>query len=163
MEAGAERPAILVVNESFDTAPLVKVCRLLNEAGAKYIVAGAYAMILNRAIRATEDVDILIEASQENFHRVIAGLSQLEDGAASELTPQDFEENVVVKIADEVEVDVSTSAWTVTYIDAEPNVQRMTIEGVDIPYLSLPDLIRSKSTYRDQDRIDVERLRKLPK
>lgn len=161
MEAGAKRPALLVVNESFDAAPLLKVCRLLNEAGAKYIVAGAYAMILNSAIRATEDVDILIEASVENCRRVIAGLSHLEDGAAAELTPKDFEENLVVKIADEVEVDVSTSAWTVTYAEAEPNAQRMTLDGVDIPYLSLADLIRSKSTYRDQDRIDVERLRRL--
>ena len=55
----------------------------------------------------TEDVDILVEDSIENFQRVIAGLSAIEDYAAAELTPQDIEENVVVKIADEVEVEVS--------------------------------------------------------
>lgn len=83
-------------------------------------------MILNSVIRATEDVDILIE-----------GLSNLADGAARELTPEDFVENVVVKIADEV------------------------IDNVRIPYLSLEDLIRSKLTHRDQDRVDVERLGRL--
>jgi hypothetical protein len=150
-----------VVSETYDSAPLLKVCRFLNEAGAKYIVAGAYAMILNRAIRATEDVDILIDASQDNYARVIAGLSRLSDGAAAELTPRDFEENIVIKIADEVEVDVSTKAWTVSYEEAAPNAQRIILEGIEIPYLSLPDLIRSKQTYRDQDRIDVERLRGL--
>jgi hypothetical protein len=92
---------------------------------------------------------------------VISALSRLADGAAAELTPRDFEENTVVKIADEVEVDVSTSAWTVTYEEAIPHAQRITIDGVEIPYLSLPDLIRSKQTYRDMDRIDVERLRGL--
>jgi len=118
-------------------------------------------MILNSIIRATEDVDILIEDSPDNFRRVIEGLSQLADGAARELTPQDFVENVVVKIADEIEVDVSTRAWTVSYAEAIGNAQTVIIEGVQIPYLSLPDLIRSKQTYRDQDKADVERLRRL--
>ncbi len=47
-----------------DTSRLLKVCKLLNEAVANYLVAGAYAMILNNAIRATQDVDILIEDTQ---------------------------------------------------------------------------------------------------
>ena len=139
---------------------LLKVCRLLNEAGAKYLVAGAYAMILNDAIRATQDVDVLIEESLENYQRVIDGLSRLADGAAAELTPQDFVENVVVKIADEVEVDVSTRAWKVSYADAFPNAQRLVIQDVEIPYLSREDLILSKQTYRDQDRVDVELIRR---
>ena len=71
-------------------------------------------MILNSVIRATEDVDILIENSRENFQKVIHAVSNLSDGAARELVSEDFIENVVVKIADEVEVDVSPSARTVT-------------------------------------------------
>lgn len=148
------------MNSASDTTRLVKVCRLLNEAGARYLIAGAYAMILNDAIRATQDVDILIEESVENYERVIQGLSRLADAAAAELTPTDFVENVVIKIADEVEVDVSTRAWKVTYAEAIPNAQRLFVQGVEIPYLSIEDLIRSKETYRDQDRVDVERLRR---
>jgi hypothetical protein len=147
--------------DSSDRGPLLKVCRLLNDAGARYLIAGAYAMILNSVIRATEDVDILVEDSPENFRRVIDGLSGLADGAAKELVPDDFLENIVVKIADEVEVDVSTKAWTVTYADAIKEAKTVIFDGISIPYLSLPDLIRSKLTYRDQDRIDVERLRRL--
>jgi predicted nucleotidyltransferase len=137
------------------------VCTLLNEAGAKYLVVGAYAMTLHSIIRATEDVDILIENATENFRRVIEGLSNLADGAARQLKPEDLEENVVIKIADEVEVDVSTEAWTVTYADAIENARSAVIGGVRVPYLSLQDLIRSKQTYREQDRADVERLRRL--
>ena len=144
-----------------ETGPLLRVCSLLNEAGAKYLVAGAYAMILNSLIRATEDVDILVEDSMENFRRVIEALSNLADGVARELKPEDFVENVVIKIADEVEVDVSTKAWTVTYAEAIGDAQTALIEGVQVPYLSLQDLIRSKQTYQDQDRADVERLRRL--
>ena len=118
-------------------------------------------MILNSVVRATEDVDILVADNRENFQKVIDALSLLADGAARELTPKDFEENVVIKIADEVEVDVSTRAWTVTYAEAAPNALKIMVDGVAVPYLSLPDLIRSKQTQRDQDRIDVETLRRL--
>ena len=58
-------------------------------------------MILNRVIRATEDVDILAVDHRENFQKVIAALSRLADAAAAELTPEDFIENVVIKVADE--------------------------------------------------------------
>ena len=92
---------------------------------------------------------------------MIAALSQMEDGAARELTPQDLLDNVVVKIADEVEVDVSTHAWKVSYPDARATGLQVTIEGVRIPYLGLDCLIASKETYRDQDRLDVQRLRAL--
>jgi hypothetical protein len=141
--------------------PLIRVCALLNAAGAEYLVAGAWALILNSVVRATEDVDILIAAHRTNYERVIQALSQLEDGAAAELTPQDFEENAVIKVADEVEVDVSTQAWTVTYAEALPNALKIEVDGVQIPYLSIPDLIRSKKTHRDQDKADIERLRRL--
>src|SRR5215204_3350950 len=101
-----------------ESAPLLRVCQLLNEAGAKYLICGAQACILHGLVRTTEDVDILVEPSEENCQRVIDGLSRLQDGAARELTPKDILENVVVKIADEVEVDVSTHAWKVIYADA---------------------------------------------
>jgi len=141
--------------------PLLRVCSLLNANNAEYIVAGAWAMILNSVVRATEDVDILIADHRDNFTKVIAALSQLEDGAAAQLEPSDFEENVVIKVADEVEVDVSTRAWKVSYVEAIKNACMVEIEGIRIPYLSLHDLIRSKETYRDQDRADVERLKRL--
>ena len=88
-------------------------------------------------------MDILVEASEENCQRVIDGLSKLEDGAARELAPKDILENVVVKIADEVEVDVSTHAWKVTYSDAIGNAQVTQVAGVNIPFLSLDCLIAS--------------------
>ncbi len=97
----------------------------------------------------------MIEASEGNCALVIAGLSRLEDGAAAELTPRDLIENVVIKIADEVEVDVSTRAWKVAYEDAIGTAAEITIDGVRIPYLGLDMLIASKETYREQDRIDV--------
>ena len=68
--------------------------------------------------------------------------------AAAELTVQDLIENMVVKVADEVEVDVSKSAWSVSYEEAIENAKEVVLSGIRIPFLSLPDLIKSKETYR---------------
>ena len=119
-----------------EQAPLLRVCSLLNNHGAKYLIVGARACWLHGYIRATMDVDILVPEDLENHVRVIAALSELKDHAAAELTPQDLVENVVVKIADEVEVDV-------------------------VPYVDLQTLIKSKSTRREQDKVDVQRLLSL--
>lgn len=141
--------------------PLLRVCDLLNRAEAKYLVAGAQACILHGLVRATEDVDILIEATEENCRRVIDGLAGLEDRAAAQLTPQDLLENVVVKVADEVEVDVSTHAWKVSYAGAVDTACDVVIEGVNVPFLSIDSLIASKETYREQDAWDRARLLEL--
>lgn len=69
----------------------------------------------------------------------------------------------MVKVADEVEADISTRAWKVTFADAAPRALRAEVDGVAIPYLDLETLIRSKLTYREQDRVDVEFLRRLAK
>jgi hypothetical protein len=144
-----------------EQAPLLRVCSLLNSHSARYLIVGARACWLHGYVRATMDVDILVPEDEENHARVIAALSELEDRAAAELTPRDLAEHLVVKIADEVEVDVSTRAWKVSYADAISTSLKATIESVEVPYVDLQTLIRSKSTQREQDKVDIQRLRSL--
>ena len=141
-----------------EEAPLLRVCSLLNKYGANYLVVGARACWLHGYVRATVDVDILVPEDIDNHKRIIAALSELKERSAAELTPQDFLDNLVVKIADEVEVDVSTRAWKVTYEAAIKTALKTKVDNVDIPYVDRQTLIASKQTYRDQDRIDVQRL-----
>ena len=144
-----------------ETDPLLRVCSLLNTHSAKYLVIGGHACILHGLIRMTDDVDILVEDSEENLKRVIAALSEMEDGAARELTPRDLLENVVVTIADDVEVDVSRSAWRISFNDAIGSSLNVKIDGVDAPYADLKTLIATKETPPEQDRADVVRLKRL--
>jgi hypothetical protein len=123
--------------------PLLKVCALLNEAGADYIVIGGYACVLHGYIRVRE------------------ALARLEDGAARELTIEDFKNYLVLTVNDEVQVDISRQAWKVKYPEAISGVETRMIEGVKIPYLGLQSLIESKSTYRAQDQVDCAELRAL--
>ena len=144
-----------------EQVPLLRVCSLLNSHGARYLIVGARACWLHGYVRATMDVDILVPEHLENHARVIAALSELEDHAAAELTPDDLVKNIVVKIADEVEVDVSTRASKVSYPNAIGTSLKATIEGVEVPYVDLQTLIKSKNTERDQDKVDVKRLLSL--
>jgi hypothetical protein len=82
----------------------------------------------------------------------------LPDHAALELTVKDLQDNVVVKIADVVMVDVAKQAWTLDYGEAIKDAHTLESEGVKIIYASLDALIKSKSTYREQDRIDRQQL-----
>ena len=144
-----------------ETDPLLRVCSLLNAHSAKYLVIGGHACILHGLVRTTEDVDILVEDSDENLKKVIAALSEMEYGAAKELTPRDLLENVVVKIADEVEVDVSRSAWRISFNDAIDSALHVEIDGVDVPYVDLKTLIATKETPRERDRADIVELKRL--
>ena len=144
-----------------EQAPLLRVCSLLNRHKARYLVVGARACWLHGYVRATMDVDILVPEDLGNHACIIAALSELEDHAAAELTPQDFVENLVVKIADEVEVDVSTRAWKISYADAIGTSLKTTIQEVEIPYVDLRTLIASKRTPRGQDQVDLQRLLSL--
>ena len=144
-----------------DPDPLLRVCSLLNKHSAKYLIVGGHACILHGLVRTTEDVDLMVESSEDNLRKVIAALSELHDGAARELTPRDLLENVVVKIADEVEVDVSRSACKISYDDAIGSALHAEIDGVDVCYVDLKTLIATKQTLRERDRADVVQLQRL--
>lgn len=46
-------------------------------AGARFVVVGGFAVIANRYVRATEDIDILIPDDVENDERVLTALAAL--------------------------------------------------------------------------------------
>jgi hypothetical protein len=56
---------------------VLRVCRLLNRARARYLVAGGVAANLHGSVRATKAVDILVPTDERNMARVIAALSHL--------------------------------------------------------------------------------------
>lgn len=158
---GGKQPRKIPGFGKMEKDPLLLVCSLLNKHEARYFIVGGQACILHGLVRTTEDVDILIQDDEENFKRVIAALSELPEGVARELTMEDLRDNVVVKVADEVEVDISKSAWTVSYADALADSLTVDIECIKVPYIGLKQLIQSKEIYREEDRGDLLRLKKL--
>lgn len=46
--------------------------------GARFVVIGGFAVIANRFVRATEDVDLLVPDDVDNDRRIVAALQRLE-------------------------------------------------------------------------------------
>jgi hypothetical protein len=141
---------------------LPAVCAALNTAGARYVLAGAQAGILWGHLRATRDIDVLIEPTEENAQRVLEGLEEVGFHLARNYTPAILLSRKVTVLTDPFyHVDVMTVAWSVHYRDAAPRARVFTVEGVEIPALSLDDLIASKRTGRVQDALDIEELEEV--
>ncbi len=140
------------------TSRLATVCGLLNEAGVAYVVVGGFALAFHGVVRATKDIDVLIEPTIDNARLALQALEALSWGISRELDPADVAAKPITVIGDDPRVDLLTLAWSVRYADAVPGITKVEIEGVDIPFPDLDTLIRSKQTGRLQDRADVESL-----
>jgi hypothetical protein len=109
------------------------------------------AMVQQGFLRATEGIDLLLEKSRQNQSRVRKALEILPDQAVRELGEDDLDTYQVVRIADEIVVDLMLSACGIGYEDAVAEVESVVIEGVPIPFASAKLLLRTKQTYRDKD------------
>lgn len=136
----------------------VDVCRLLNSRGVEYLVVGGVAMALHGRMRATKDIDVLVPRDVENTRRLLEALEALPMGLARELNAEAENEKVITIIGDDPRVDVLKAAGDLAYNDAVRSKRTATVDGVEIPYVGLRELIRSKRTDRDQDRVDAREL-----
>ena len=136
----------------------IDVCRLLNGRGVEYLVVGGVAMALHGRMRATKDIDVLVPRDVENMRRLLEALEALPMGLARELDAEAENEKVITIIGDDPRVDVLRAAGALAFGDAVRSKRIATVDGVEIPYVGLRDLIRSKRTDRDQDRVDAREL-----
>lgn len=133
---------------------LIRICRELNAQGARYIVVGGFAVIHHGFLRATEDIDLLVEGSPENQSRVKKALEILPDKAIRELVDDDLRNYLVVRVADDVLVDLMLAACGIGYEEASKEIETITIQGVSIPFASPGLLLRMKQTHREKDVLD---------
>lgn len=143
--------------------PVLRLLARLDEEGVRYILVGGYAVRLNGFLRNTEDVDLLLPRSRENGERVIRALGFLE--SAKELDPAWFEppaeEPENIRVADDLLIDLLFAANGETWESLQPHVATTSIEGVRVVTLDIEGLLRTKTTFRDKDRIDREALGRL--
>jgi hypothetical protein len=98
---------------------LAKICRELNAKGVKYMVIGGFAVIQHVFLRNTGDIDVLIEDSPENQIKTKRALEILPDKTVLELGDDDLRNWVVVRVCDEVVVDIMTLACGISYQEGE--------------------------------------------
>jgi len=139
---------------------LASLCRELNNRGAAYLVIGGFAIRSAGYSRTTGDVDLLIDTGVENEAKVFEALCTLPDGCARELKPGEVEAYTVVRVADEILVDLMASACGIRYAEASRSIIVREIGGVAIPFAS-PELLwrMKKPTRREKDIPDLIFLR----
>ncbi len=142
---------------------LLFLCRCLNVAGAKYLVIGGWAVIQHGFERTTSDVDLLVDTSPENFHRIKEAMLKLPDGAIREVQPSDLDEFVVVRVGDEFVVDLMKRSCGIEYSEASREIEWIKVRDVPIPFASAQLLWRTKQTRRDKDALDRAFLAELLK
>src|SRR5580698_10525012 len=89
---------------------LRNLCRELNQRGAKYVVIGGFALRAANYNRRTMDVDLIVAADAENEAKVFSALSTLPDNVVRELRPGALQKYKVIRVADEILVDLMRSA-----------------------------------------------------
>lgn len=140
---------------------LIGLCRRLNEAGARYLLIGGFAVILHGFVRGTKDIDLLVDPSPDNIRAVKLALSALPDNAVADMADDEVERYAVVRVADEVVVDLMARACGIDFAEAERSggIQRFEIDGVELPVADKKLLLRMKDTVRPSDAMDADYLR----
>ena len=144
-----------------ESGDLLKICQALNDKGARYIVIGGMALEYHGFNRGTEAFDLLVDRTDDNISRLKESLSILPDNAVAEMLDSDLETYGTVRIADEVVVDLMSSACGVDFTEASAMVEEAEIEGVRIPFANPELLLKTKQTVREKDEIDRLYLQRL--
>jgi hypothetical protein len=130
-------------------------------AEARFLIVGGYAVALHGRPRATNDLDVWVEASVDNAPRVLRALRAF--GAPLHgLTERDLETpDVGLQIGVPPQrIDVLTRVSGIVFEDAWPNRVDVMLGGdVRCWFVGLDDLLRNKrAAGRPQDLADVEAL-----
>jgi hypothetical protein len=119
------------------------------------------AMVFHGFNRGTEDIDLLVDKVASNIALLKKALSILPDNAVSEVLDTDIEEYGVVRVADEVVVDLMESACGIDFKSAESHIEWHELDGVKIPFASAELMLKTKQTLREKDEIDRLYLKRI--
>src|SRR5262245_34121228 len=90
----------------------------LNSHKVKYLAIGGIAAILHGNPRMTFDLDILIEANEDNARNLLEALEEAHIGTALLTTPQEVLAQEITIFKDRVRIDVQTRTPGIDFEDA---------------------------------------------
>lgn len=140
---------------------LVDICRKLNACRVKYIIIGGMALIEWGIARGTMDIDLLVAPDTDNIARIREALKSLPDGASNDVRDSDVATYHVVRINDEITIDLMGSACGIDYETAAASIAWRDLDGVSIPFASIDLLWKTKQTHREKDALDRSFLRHI--
>jgi predicted nucleotidyltransferase len=140
-----------------------EMLQCLSEENVRFLLVGAYAVAAYGYPRATKDIDIFVRAAPDNASNLMRALARF-GAPLSGISAADFSaEGIVFQIGNHPRrIDILTRISGVDFQQAYERRNSVSLEGMEVPVISLEDLIVNKrSTGRTQDLADVERLEAL--
>ena len=137
----------------------------LNEAGAQYLIVGAYAVIYHTEPRYTKDLDIWTEPTPENAAKVWNALVKF-GAPLTDLTLADLSNpDIVFQMGIEPNrIDIILDVEGLSFAEAWEDRVRGTYEDQKIFVLSYEHTLHAKKTAgREQDLLDAHRLEAIKK
>jgi len=137
--------------------------KILLEENVKFILVGGIAVILYGHVRGTKDLDLWVYANSQNAPLLIKALAKF-GAPMQDISASDFElEGTVFQIGTEpIRIDIITRIAGLNFEEAINNVNIMEIDGLQVPVISVEDLIKNKkASGRFQDLADVRVLEKI--
>jgi hypothetical protein len=135
-----------------------EMLQFLLEEQVDFILVGAYALGAHGYPRATGDIDIWVQANEDNSSKVYKALQRF--GAPMEqITANDFaREGIIYQIGVAPRrIDIITQITGVTYDEADADKIIVEVEGIKLPVISLDKLIKNKNaTGREKDKLDAQ-------
>jgi hypothetical protein len=143
------------VNEDF-----LDLLIALKDAEAKFLIVGAHALAVHGRPRATGDLDILIEPTEENARRVWRALVAFGAPlAATGLEVSDLAKpDLIYQIGQPPRrIDILTEISGVDFGTAWASRVESTVGSLEVPFLGREALVRNKrASGRTKDLADVE-------
>jgi hypothetical protein len=146
-----------------DLTTFEKLLAALATAQVDFLCVGGVACSLCGFVRATEDVDIIVARQPANLEKMLAVLRGFGEGAARELTPEDFsDEEGAIRVVEDFPVDIFVRMRGRALEDLLTYRHWHDVAGIRIPYLGAAGLILLKQeSWREKDRLDVAALQRL--
>jgi hypothetical protein len=133
---------------------LIAIAAALNQHGVRYIVVGGWAMNFHGCTRTTNDVNLLIARDLANQALVKKAPDYLPQRAIRELGDEDIAQWIVVRVHDDITIDLMTEACGVKFDDIAADIVWHDVGGVRIPFASPASMLRMKQSYREKDAQD---------
>ncbi|MDA0350175.1 MAG: hypothetical protein O3C20_22560 [Verrucomicrobia bacterium] len=138
--------------------------RLLDRHSVRYVVVGGYALGYHGYVRATGDLDIFIEVSEDNADRLVIAFQEF--GFS-----QNMDKNLFLKKSQilragrpPMRLEILSEISGVSFEECYENRESVPVEDFTVHFINLETLIKNKkSTGRPKDAVDVDFLIKSRK
>lgn len=138
----------------------VDLLRAFFAADVRFLIVGAYALALHGRPRATGDLDVWVDANQQNASRVVEALKAF-GAPMSEISEADFvTPGVVYQIGvPPGRIDILTELTGLTFEDAWPGRVRGRFGEIEVDFIGREAFVRNKRAIgRAKDLGDIEAL-----